>query len=181
MSGREYYINNSYVDAQTQQQLSKSEIFGVLQNERRRYILKILREKGKQSIRSLSEEIACLEFGVKEPKSNFRKSVYSSLHQNHIPKMESLKIITYDRSTDTVELLPISHDFDFYIETVKKDDIPWSQFYFGLSVLAGAGSFAIFTELIKWVTISQWMLFTNTVFIICSLAHVYYSEMYKNS
>lgn len=181
MSGRENYTNNPYVSAQTQQQLSKSDIFGVLQNERRRYILKILRENGEQSIRSLSEEIACLESGVKEPKSNFRKSVYSSLHQTHIPKMESLKIITYNRSTDTVDLLPISHDFDVYIETVKKGDIPWSQFYFGLSMLAGAGSLAIFTELIKWVTSYQWILFTNTVFIICSFAHVYYSRMHENS
>ena len=181
MSGRENYTNNPYVSVQTQQQLSKSDIFGVLQNKRRRYILEILREKGEQSVRSLSEEIACLESGVKEPKSNFRKSVYSSLHQTHIPKMESLKIITYNRSTDTVELLPISHDFDVYIETVKKGDIPWSQFYFGLSMLASAGSLVILTELIKWVTSSQWMLFTDTVFIICSLAHMCYSGIHKNS
>lgn len=166
-------------NAQKQQQLSKSDIFGVLQNERRRYILKILQEKGGQSVRSLSEEIACLESGVKEPKSNFRKSVYSSLHQTHIPKMESLKIIAYNKNTDIVELLPGSHDFNIYIETVKKGDIPWSQFYLGLSTLTVIGSLAIFTELIKWITSSQWMLFTNAVFIICSLAHVYYNKIYE--
>ena len=180
MSERENYTNNRYVSAQIQQQLSKNDIFGILQNERRRYILKILREKGEQSIRSLSEEIACLESGVKEPKSNFRKSIYSSLHQNHIPKMESMKIIAYNRNTDTIKLLPISHDFDIYIETVKKGDIPWSYFYLGLSILTGIGSLAIFTELIKWISSSQWMFFTNTIFIICSLAHVHYSGIRKN-
>jgi hypothetical protein len=180
MSGNGNYVNGLYVNAQTDQQLSKNDIFGVLQNERRRYMLKILREKGEQSVRSLSEEIAYLESGVREPKSNFRKSVYSSLHQTHIPKMEGLKIICYNRNTDTIELLPISHDFDVYIESVKKGDIPWSQFYLGLSVLASIGSIVIFAELIKWITGFQWMLFTNIVFIICSAVHVHYSEICKN-
>lgn len=180
MSERIDNVNNLCVGAQKNQQLSQSDIFGVLQNERRRYMLKILNEKGGQSVRSLSEEIACLETGVNEPKSNFRKSVYSSLHQTHIPKMESLKIIAYDKNTDTIELLPRSQEFNIYIETVKKGDIPWSQFYLGLSILTVVGSLAIFTELIKWITSFQWMLFTNVIFIICSFVHVYHSKILES-
>lgn len=158
---------------QGQPQLSKSDIFGVLQNDRRRCILELLYKQEKLSIRSLSEEIARMESGAKEPNSNVRKSIYISLLQTHIPKMESLNLITYNREKDSVELLPAARDFDFYIETVKKGDIPWSQFYLGLSTLAVFGSFAILTELVKWITSSQWMLFISIIFLASSLAHMH--------
>jgi hypothetical protein len=78
--------------------------------------------------------------------------------------MESLEIINYDREHDTVELLPAAHNFDIYMETVKKGNIPWSQFYIDLSTLAILGNITIFYGLIKWVSSSQWMLFTSAVF-----------------
>jgi len=65
MWGRENYTNNQHVNAQTKQVLSKSDIFGILQNERRRYMLEILSKKGEQSIRSLSailEKVYTLHF-----------------------------------------------------------------------------------------------------------------------
>jgi hypothetical protein len=179
MSGTEHYKNDFHVSAQTQNKLSKSDIFGVLQNERRRYILEILHKKGEQSIRSLSEEIAYLEFGAEEPKSSFRKSVYASLYQTHIPKLESLKIIAYNREKDILELLPAAHDFDIYIETVKRGDISWSQFYLGLSILVIAGSLAIFVGLINWITSTQWMLLTSIVLIVFSLAHMRQIQMHN--
>jgi len=153
-------------------QLSKSDIFGVLQNNRRRCVLEILRNKGSQSMRSLSEEIARLEAGTEEIKSSIRKSIYVSLIQTHIPKMESLGVVTYNREKDSVELLPASHDFDIYMETVKKGDIPWSQFYLGMSIFAVAGSLTIFTGLIEWISSSQWMLFVSLIFLASSIAHL---------
>lgn len=166
------YTGNSQRSMQMQPQMSKSDIFGVLQNDRRRYVLEFLRTQGSQSIRSLSEEIARVESRTEEPKSNVRKSVYISLLQTHIPKMENLGIIAYNREQDTVELLPASRDFDVYMETVKKGDIPWSQFYLGLSALAIVGSVTIFTGLIQWISSLQWMLFTSITFFVCSAAHL---------
>lgn len=166
------YTGNSQRSVQMQPQLSKSDIFGVLQNDRRRYILEFLRTQGSQSIRSLSEEIARVESKTEEPKSNVRKSVYISLLQTHIPKMESLGIIAYNREQDTVELLPASRDFDVYMETVKKGDIPWSHFYLGLSALAIVGSVTIFTGFIQWISSLQWMLFTSITFFVSSVAHL---------
>lgn len=165
-------VRTPQIDLQTQLQLSKSDIFGVLQNDRRRCVLEILRINGSQSIRSLSEEIARIESKTDEPKSSIRKSIYVSLLQTHIPKMESLGIIAYNREQDTVELLPASRDFDIYMETVQKGDIPWSQFYLGLSTFAIVGSLTIFTGLIKWVSSSQWMFFTNGIFIAASIVHM---------
>jgi hypothetical protein len=165
-------IGTSQANVLTQQQLSKSDIFGILQNDRRRYVLEILRSKGNQSVRSLSEEIARLESKTNEPKTSVRKSIYISLLQTHIPKMESLNVITYDRDNDTVKLLPAVQNFDIYMETVKKGDIPWSHFYFGLSVLAAVGSVTIFSGLIEWISSSQWMLLISLIFLASSIAHL---------
>ncbi len=169
--GNHSNVPSGYV--QGQPQLSKSDIFGVLQNDRRRCILELLNKQEKLSIRALSEEIARLESGAEEPNSSVRKSIYISLLQTHIPKMESLNLISFNREKDSIELLPAARDFDFYIETVKKGDIPLSQFYLGLSTLAVVGSFAIFTDLVKWITSSQWMLFISIIFLASSLAHMH--------
>jgi hypothetical protein len=165
-------IGNSQSNALSQSQLSQSDIFGILQNDRRRNVLKILRTQGSQSVRSLSEEIARLEAETEDPKSSVRKSIYVSLLQTHIPKMESLDIIKFDREHDTIELLPAACNFDVYMETVKKGDIPWSQFYIGISILAILGSVIILSGLIKWVSSSQWMLFISAAFFASSLAHM---------
>ncbi|KKG93748.1 DUF7344 domain-containing protein [Methanosarcina mazei] len=157
-----------------QVQLSKSDIFGVLQNNRRRCVLEILREQGNQSVRSLSEEIARLESGEDDPKSTVRKSIYVSLLQTHIPKMESLGVINYNRESDFVELLPAARNFEIYMETVPKGDIPWSHFYVGLSALAVVGSVTIYAGLFNWITDSQWMLFISGLFMVSSLAHMRY-------
>lgn len=172
MNKKENHSNIPSRYMQGQSQLSKSDIFGVLQNDRRRLILELLHKQEKLSIRSLSEEIARLESGAEEPSSSIRKSIYISLLQTHIPKMENLNVITYNREEDSVELLPAAHNFDLYIETVKKGDIPWSQFYLGLSTLAVIGSFAILTDAVRWITSSQWMFFISIIFLASSLTHI---------
>lgn len=165
---------NPQITVQTQMQLTKNDIFGVLQNDRRRCVLEILRSQGRQSVRSLSDEIARIESQAEEPKENIRKSIYVSLLQTHIPKMESLGIVAYSKEQDTVELLPASRDFDIYMETVKNGDIPWSQFYLDLSILAVVGSLMIFSGLIKCISSFQWIFFTIGIFMATSIAHMYY-------
>ena len=160
-------------------QLSKSDIFGILQNDRRRCVLELLREKGSLSVRSLSEEIARIEAGSEEPKSSTRKSIYVSLIQNHIPKMESLGIVVYNREQDSVELLPTSRNFDIYMETVKKGDIPWSQFYLGFSVLTIFGNVAIYEGFIEWISSFQWMIFASMVFLSSSLVNHVHVRRYE--
>jgi hypothetical protein len=167
-------MDNSALNLETHIKLSKSEIFGVLQNDRRRCVLEILRSQGRQSIRSLSEEIAHIESQDKEPKTSLRKSIYVSLLQTHIPKMESMGIVLYNREQDIVELLPASRDFDVYMETVKKEDIPWSQLYLGLSAFTIISNLVIFIRIVNWIPSYMWMFFTNSLFIFASLAYRHY-------
>jgi hypothetical protein len=165
---------NSPINVETHLQLSKSDIFGVLQNDRRRCALEILRTQGRQSIRSLSEEIAHIESQSEEPKNNLIKSIYVSLLQTHIPKMESMGIIVYNREQDIVELLPASQDFEIYLETVEKGDIPWSQFYLGLSIFTFVGNIMIYLEIINWISSYKWIFFTSSLFVVASLVHIFH-------
>lgn len=160
-------------------QLSKSVIFEILHNDRRRYMLEILHIEGSISVSSLSEEIALLEVENNESRNSSKKNVYDSLLNNHIPKMENLKIISYNREKDTVELLPSARQFDTYVETVKKGNISWSQFFFGLSTIALAGSITIYTGLIKWVTSFQWTLFICVLLLFSSIVFARYFHKQK--
>ena len=152
--------------------LSKSEIFGLLQNDRRRNTIELLKTYGSQSPRFISEEIARLESGIEEPSSNIRKSIYVSLHQTHLPKMENMGILIYDRKTDEIKLTSAINDFDIYLETVKKGDISWGQYYMGLSIFFLVGSMGIVAGIITWISTAQWMIFINIVFVVSAAAHV---------
>jgi hypothetical protein len=151
--------------------IEKSDIFDILQNDRRRYILEILRKQGNKSVHYLSEEIARMEAKTEEINSSTIKSIYISLLQVHLPKMESFNVITYDKENNMVKLLPPASNLNTYIETVKNGDISWSQFFSGFSTFALVGSIAIYTGLLKWVTSSQWLLFILAFFFISSIAY----------
>ena len=89
--------------------------------------------------------------------------------------MESLEIVTYSREEDNVKLLPESQVFDVYIETVKKGDITWSQYYLGMSILTLFGSIIISEGLIDWMSSSIWIISISLVFLgssIINLLHV---------
>lgn len=150
-------------------QLSKSEIFEILQNDRRRHMLQILRKSGSQSIHSLTERIISLE-GKNESDSDFRKSVYNSLVQNHIPMLMNLNVVTYEKDNEMAKLLPAAGELNTYIETTKKGDISWSHFFFVLSTIFLVGSILIYIGLFKWVTSSQWLIFMLAIFLIASIA-----------
>lgn len=152
--------------------MSKSDIFGVLQNDRRRNLLKVLRENNGQDLRTISEALARIESDAKQPVSNLRKSIYASLLQTHIPKMEKMGIITYDKEKDNVELTQMADDFDMYLETVEKGNIPWCHYYLGLGIFTIVGSSAVAIDLIDWVTGPQWSFFVGTMLLISSFVHV---------
>ena len=173
-------ITQVNLNAQINPQLSKSDIFGVLQNNRRRHVLEYLQSNGSQSVRDISEAVACIEAGTDEPVSSVRKSIYVSLLQTHLPKMEKLGILTFNGTGDKVELMPAASDVNLYLETVEEGNISWGQYYLGLSVLAVLGSGAVALGIILWLTTVQWMLFISAMFLLSSLAHVTHMNKVKN-
>lgn len=99
-----------------EQVLDEGDIHDVLRNERRRHTLELLRENGDTlSVRQLSERVAALETGESPPPRNIRQSVYVSLHQTHLPKLDELGIVEYDADAKQVLLLDRVGEVEAYM------------------------------------------------------------------
>lgn len=87
--------------------LSDDEIFDVLYNRRRRDVLSYLREHdGTATASDLAEYIAAKENDttVRQLSSSTRKRVYVGLYQNHLPMMDDVGVIEYNKNRGTVRL-----------------------------------------------------------------------------
>ncbi|MGM0591483.1 MAG: DUF7344 domain-containing protein [Halobacteriota archaeon] len=126
--------------------LSQTEIHDVLRNTRRRLVIEQLWTRdGKESVRNLAEYIASVESGETPAPRNVRQSVYVSLHQTHLPKLDSLGIISYDSSAKEVSLAKHAPEVAVYLEVVPKYGITWGEFYLGVSLLG------LLTLVAKWL------------------------------
>jgi hypothetical protein len=85
--------------------LEPTEIHDVLRNDRRRLVLEELFDAEEEgTVRDLAEYIASVEADESPPPRNVRQSVYVSLHQTHLPKLDELGIVSYDGETKEVRL-----------------------------------------------------------------------------
>jgi hypothetical protein len=86
--------------------IDENEVYDVLRNERRREVLRRLAAAdGTSTIGDLADGIAAAEADESPPPSDVRQSVYVSLHQTHLPKLDNLDVVRYDRDDRGVELL----------------------------------------------------------------------------
>ncbi|WP_136718332.1 DUF7344 domain-containing protein [Halorientalis salina] len=123
---------------ETDVQLPTDTVFQTLGNRRRRYTLHYLRTQDRPvPIRELSEQLSAWELGKERntvlPKE--RKRLYTALHQTHLPKMDRLGIVEYDRNGGVVSLTDHIDQFDVYLDVVPRNDLPWSQFYLALGTV----------------------------------------------
>jgi hypothetical protein len=117
-------------------ELDPSEIHDVLRNDRRRLVIEQLRDgDGREAVRDLAEYIGGVESGEDPPPRNVRQSVYVSLHQTHLPKLDKLGIVTYDADAKEVELASRASEVAVYLEVVPKYGLSWSEYYLGVGIL----------------------------------------------
>jgi hypothetical protein len=126
-------------------ELDAAEIHDVLRNDRRRLSLDCLREAegGVMSVRELSERVATLETGEDPPPRNKRQSVYVSLHQTHLPKLDDLGIVVYDSDSKEVSLQGKMREVEVYMDVVPKYGLSWGEYYFALGLLGMLTSLAV--------------------------------------
>ena len=123
--------------------LAASEIHDVLRNDRRRLVLERLRsDGGVETVADLAERIGAIESGESPPPRNVRQSVYVSLHQTHLPKLDELEIVEYDPDAKTVTLAENADDVAVYMEVVPQYGLSWAEYYLGVGVLGVLSSFA---------------------------------------
>jgi len=89
------------------QSLSLDERFEILKNERRRIVLRYLKEVGGTvRLNNLADRVTAIEndIEVEAITSDERKRVYVGLYQFHLPKMAKIGIIEYDQNRGTITL-----------------------------------------------------------------------------
>ncbi|WP_416840352.1 hypothetical protein [Haloferax sp. DFSO52] len=117
--------------------LTKDEMFDLMSNHRRRYIIHHCKqEQDPISLSDLAEQVAAWEKdkSIAELESAERKTVYTSLQQTHLPRLERAGIVTYDDGE--VELTNQTERLDIYLDIVPENSIPWGVYYLGLSGLS---------------------------------------------
>ena len=107
----------------------ESNLLQIVQNTRRKKVIEVLLElQGKADIREVVRRVAESEGGG-ESSSKLRKSVYVSIVQVHIPKMEEAGLLKYDPQQSVIQLNRLPRELKYYLEVVEEGDIPWSVYY----------------------------------------------------
>lgn len=123
--------------AENEDDIDEREIHDILRNWRRQMVLKELKgNAGTMALRDLAENLAASESGESPPPRNVRNSVYNSLHQTHLPKLDDAGVVDYDTDRKTVSLESQARDVDLYMEVVTEYGITWATFYRRLTLLA---------------------------------------------
>lgn len=122
-------------------ELTRDDMFDVLSNPRRRYALHVLRTEGEVALGDVAEQVAAWENGttVEEVSASERKHAYTALQQRHLPRMDDMGVVEFDRRAGTVTPTDALGEFEIYLEVVRGRGIPWSVYYLWLGALMAAG------------------------------------------
>ena len=162
----------------TEDDLTRDEIYETLSNRRRRYTLHWLMQRDENApLSDLAAQIAAWENGgnIEDTTSDERKQVYTALQQFHLPKMEEMEIVVYNRGERTVELTEAGTDLDVYLDVIQGSDVPWSLYYVGFSAV----SVVLVTGVTMDVYATQflptigWAVFFVVALSVSALVHLY--------
>lgn len=121
--------------------LTQDVVFDILSNSRRRFILSRLQEREDPiELMTLANQIAAWENDttVDELTDKQSKRVYVSVYQTHVPKLESVGLITYDSDTGLIELSEQAREIDRYMPDDDPTEVPWERYYIALAGVSAA-------------------------------------------
>lgn len=164
--------------------LSEDDLFELLSNERRRFTVHALkRPEAPRDLGSLAEQVAAWEYDIDivEVDAKKRKRVYTSLQQSHLPKMDSVGVVNFNKNRGTVEPTPALDDCDIYLEILKGREIPWSEYYLVLSSIGIAVVVVSLLNVWPFGLIPELALtvFVVVAFAVSTIAHWYFSRQWK--
>jgi hypothetical protein len=120
--------------------ISPGEVHDILRNARRRRTLQYLKQRLEPvSLRDLSERIAEWETDETPAPRGVRQSVYNSLHQTHLPKLDGIGVIEYHKDRKVVELRERARQVDLYMDIVTRFGVTWGVYYRTLGVVGLLG------------------------------------------
>lgn len=158
---------------------SEHELFDVLSSRRRRHALQALSDADSVELGTLAERVAAWENEkpVAAVTSTERKRVYTSLQQSHLPKLEDAGLVTFDKRAGVVEPAPTLEEYDVYLDVVRGNDIPWNEYYLGLSAVGVALLTAVGVDAYPFVLLPDiaWGAFVAVAFFVSACCHTYFA------
>ena len=153
----------------TDEHIDPGIVHDVLRNDRRRRVIQYLKQRLEPvSLRDLSERIAELETDESPPPRNIRQSVYNSLHQTHLPKLDEIDIIDYDKDRKTVTLCERARDVDLYMEVITRFGITWSTYYRTIGVVGLVAVVLADTDVAAFAGVDSLLVATVFLFVLAS-------------
>ncbi|SEO87146.1 hypothetical protein SAMN04487948_10678 [Halogranum amylolyticum] len=136
--------------------LERDELFHLLQNGRRRGVLRYIHDNADESVfemRDIAEQVAAWENGksVAQLTSDERQRVYIALYQGHLPKLDEAGIVEYDQSRGRVEPTPLAGRVERYLTVEsatddstpeRRDDLSTPVWYYGGATLVSTALLA---------------------------------------
>ena len=152
--------------------VSSTEIHDILRNERRgRAIECLLEADGSLSVRELSERVAEMETGESPPPCDARKSVYVTLHQNHLSKLEEAGVVRCDSNEVSVGER-IDEVKEFIDDGEDEDDrTRWAEACASISLLGilVVGVVTLGLPAVPWVEVGVLSVFFLSAVLVVSL------------
>ena len=161
--------------------LSKGEIFEVLRNQRRRYVVQYLKQDDRPvELGDLAQQVAAWEYDttLEGVTSAQRKRVYTTLQQTHLPKMDSAGILRFDSDEGLIESTDRTRDISVYLEIVPGREFAWRELYLSMGAISCALAAALWLEIYPLTTFTDltWLFIIAGTFTLTAVAHIYYER-----
>jgi hypothetical protein len=162
------------------------DLFDVLSNRRRRHVVYFLKRTTQPvEIGTLATQIAAWETDqpMAEVTRAERKRVYTSLQQVHLPKMDNVGLIRFEKPSSLIEPTPLLADVDLDSSSPDGSEQPWHQYYALLSLasigVVGTAVANIWpTQLVPTIA---WFGTVVSLFFILACIHTYNTEADLNT
>jgi hypothetical protein len=160
-----------------EQALPLDQTFELLKNQRRRYVLHYLEsEDGPVSLSELAEQIAAWENDkeVRLISSSERKRVYVGLYQCHLPKMDDMDAISFNKPRGIIERGANAECLTPYLQPEEDTPDTVDDRYYGGLAVAGLSLLTVLTlqvETTAFLFVSVAIVFLLTLLAAYRLSH----------
>lgn len=165
--------------AERRVEIEEEIVFSILSNQRRRLVVQALEQHEEANIEvgKLARQISAWENDIPSAEVDYtdRKSVYTSLQQLHLPKMDEAEIVEFDQNRGVVRSTDKMDEFTVYLEVVDEKDIPWHGYYLGLGCIGVSLLFALALDAGPFTRLPDlaWIAFLVVALLVSALAHTY--------
>jgi hypothetical protein len=159
---------------------TEQEVFDVLSNRRRRYVLYALLQEETATIGSLADQVAAWEndCSIDEVTAAERKRVYTALQQSHLPKLVRTGLVRFDDDSGHVEPTEAIEELGIYLEMVGDERLSWDRYYLALSAVSAAVVLAVWLGVPPFGALPPlvWMAVVVVLFGVSAAVHSYRSR-----